>query len=72
MNAKHWSTVAIAAAVALAACSNERGEPEDGTTVVAPLTAAAADAETRHLRDSPDADQEVPRRAGIEGGRVPW
>ena len=49
MNAKHWSTVAIAAAVALAGCSHEPGEPAIGTTVAA-LTSAAADAETRHLR----------------------
>ena len=49
MNAKNWSTVAIAAAVALAGCSNEPGEPAIGTTVAA-LTAAPAAAEARHLR----------------------
>ena len=49
MHAKDWSIVAIAAAVALAGCANERGEPDIGTTVAA-LTAAPADAETRHLR----------------------
>jgi hypothetical protein len=48
MNAKDWSTVAIAAVVALAGCANERREPEIGTTVAA-LT-AAGDAEARHLR----------------------
>jgi hypothetical protein len=49
MNAKEWSTVAIAAAVALAGCSNEPREPEIGT-MVAPLTSVPAAAETRHLR----------------------
>jgi hypothetical protein len=49
MNAKDWSMVAVAAAVALAGCSNERGEPEIATTVAA-LTSAPADADTRHLR----------------------
>jgi hypothetical protein len=49
MNAKDWSTVAIAAAVALAGCSNERGDPGLGTTVAA-LTSAPADSEARHLR----------------------
>jgi hypothetical protein len=49
MNAKGWSTAAIAAAVALAGCANDPGEREIGTTVAA-LTAAPGDAETRHLR----------------------
>jgi hypothetical protein len=49
MNAKDWSTMAVAAAVALAGCANEPGEPAINTTV-APLTSATADAETRHLR----------------------
>jgi hypothetical protein len=49
MNAKHWWTIALAAAVALAGCANEPGEPAIGTTVAA-LTSAAADAEARHLR----------------------
>ena len=49
MNAKHWSTAAIAAALALAGCSNEHGEPGIETKVAA-VTTAPADADARHLR----------------------
>jgi hypothetical protein len=49
MNAKHWSTVVAAAALALAGCNQSGGESTIGAAA-SPLTAVAAASEARHLR----------------------